>query len=132
MSEDVTTPPLTTYEELKAEELRLKEILSAKKTQIRQDLKSLKEEFKPVLAIARFIGDLTSVDNTRNRVVHAGTNMTIDILAKRLFPHGNFLLKMLLPKIVKNYTSNVVDKVVDKAAPALRRFGTRLQESAKK
>jgi hypothetical protein len=132
MSESFIKPPLTTSEELKAEESRLKEILRMKRTQIQQDLKSLKAEFKPVLTIAKIIGDLTSADHNRNRIAHAGTNLTIDMIARMIFPRGNFLLKTLLPKLVKNYTSNYVDKVVDKAAPALRRFGTRLTESAKK
>ena len=132
MNESVTKPPLTTYEELKAEETRLKELLRNKRTQIQQDIKTLKAEFKPVLTIAKIIGDFTNVDHNRNRVAHVGTNLTIDMITRMIFPRGNFLLKTLLPKLVKNYTSNYVDKVVDKAAPALRRFGTRLTESAKK
>ena len=132
MNESVTKPPLTTHEELKAEENRLKEILRIKRTQIQQDLKTLKAEFKPVLTIAKIIGDFTSVGQNTNKVAHVGTNLTIDMIARVFFPRGNFLLKTLLPKLVKNYTSNYVDKVVDKAAPALRRFGARLTESAKK
>ena len=132
MSESVTKPPLTTTEELKAEEARLKELLQVKRTQIQQDIRSLKEEFKPVIAVAKFIGKLTSADQTRNTVVHAGANATIDVLARKIFPQGNFFTNFLLPKLVKNYTSSYVDKVADKAAPALRRFGTRLTESVKK
>lgn len=128
----VTNPPLTTYDELKAEEVRLKEILRLKKMRIQQDLKSLKEEFKPVIAVAKVIGQFTSADHNKHQLVHAGTDLTIDILAKKIFPNGNFLVKTILPRLVKNFSSNYVDKVVDKAAPALRRFGTKLTESAKR
>lgn len=132
MSESVTKPPFTTSEELKAEEARLKELLSAKRMQIQQDLKSLKEEFKPVVSVAKVIGKFMSADETRNQVAHAGANATIDVLASKIFPRGNLFTRFILPRLVKNYASGYVDKVAEKAAPALRRFGTRLTESVKK
>jgi hypothetical protein len=129
---DITNRSISNYEELKAEEARLQATLRDKKLQIQQDIKSLKDEFKPVLAVAKFIGKITSPEGNSHSVAHAGTNLGIDFLAKQFLPRGSFLLKLLIPKIVKNYTSGYVDKVVDKAAPALRRFGTKLQESARK
>jgi hypothetical protein len=131
MSESVTKPPFTTSEELMAEEARLKALLKEKRSQIKADVLSLKEEFRPVIAVANVIGKLVSADQTRNKVAHAGANATIDIIARKIFPHGNFFTNFLLPKLVKNYTSSYVDKVAEKAAPALRKFGTRLTESVK-
>ena len=132
MNEKITTSSLTTYDELKAEEMRLKELLQLKKVKIQGDIAALKAELNPVLKIARVVGDFMSEEKQNHKVAHAGTNLTIDLLAKKFLPKGSFLLNLFLPKLVKNYTSHYVDKVVDKAAPALRRFGTKLTDNAKK
>jgi hypothetical protein len=129
---DKTLRNITTQEELKAEEARLKELLLIKRGQIRQDIQELKEEISPVLKVAKVIGKMLSPDEQKHVVAKAGTNMTIDWLAKKIFPKSGFLLQMLLPRLVKNYTSHYVDKAVDTAAPALRKFGTKLTEAARK
>lgn len=133
MNENSTVPPLvTTYEELKVEEQRLKTLLGIQRERIREDVKELKEELEPVISVAKFIGKATLRDATHHPAVQAGTNLTIDWLTRKVLPRSSFLLNLLVPKVVKNYASHYIDQAVDKAAPALRKFGTRLTEAAKK
>lgn len=133
MNEIITVPPpVTTYEELKVEEQRLKALLEVQRERIRQDVEELKEELDPLVSVAKFVGKVSMRDSTHHPAVQAGTNLTIDWLTRKVLPRSNFLLNLLLPKVVKNYASHYIDKAVDKAAPALRRFGTRLTEVAKK
>jgi len=117
---------INNHDELRAEEARLKELLRAKRIQIQDDIRELKEEIQPVMKIARIIGKMLAPEDQKHVVAKAGTNMTIDWIAKKLFPKSGFLLQNLLPRLVKNYTSHYVDKAVDSAAPALRKFGSKL------
>ena len=50
---DITEKGLTTYDEVLAEEQRLKALLAAQKLKIKKDIQALKEEFNPVVAVAR-------------------------------------------------------------------------------
>jgi hypothetical protein len=123
---------ITTHHELQAEEARLKEILRVKRTQIKQDIQELKEEINPVIKVARVIGKILVPEDQKHIVAKAGTNITIDWLAKKLFPKSSFLMQSVLPLMIKNYTSHYVDKAVDTAAPALRKLGNKLTDSAHK
>ena len=118
--------------ELKAEEIRLKELLRIKRAKIQEDLRELKEEIQPVIKIAKVIGKMIAPEEQKHVVAKVGTNMTIDWIAKKLVPTSGFLLQNLLPRLVKNYPSHYVDKAVDSAAPALRKLGNKLTEVAKK
>jgi hypothetical protein len=123
---------ITTHEELLEEEARLKALLSVKRFQIQSDIQELKEEIKPLIKVAKLIGKMLSPEDQKYAVAKTGTNMTIDWIAKKLFPKSGFLMQMIIPRIVKNYTSHYVDKAVDTAAPALRKFGNKLTESARR
>ncbi|RAW01774.1 hypothetical protein [Pseudochryseolinea flava] len=129
---DNTIRAITNHDDLKAEEARLKELLLVKREKIREDLQALKEEVKPVIKVAKVIGKMIAPEEQKHVVAKVGTNMTIDWIAKKLFPKSGFLLQNLLPRLVKNYTSHYVDKAVDSAAPALRKFGNKLTETARK
>lgn len=133
MNENTTAPTsVTTYEELKVEEQRLKALLAVQRERIREDVQELKEELDPLISVAKFVGKVTMRDSAHNPAVQTGANLTIDWLTRKVLPRSNFLLNLLVPKVVKNYASHYIDEAVNKAAPALRRFGTRLTESAKK
>src|SRR5689334_16127212 len=97
---------ITNYTELRAEQKRLKEFLALKKDHIRSDIREIKEEFKPVIAVARTISDLFTESPSQNPLVKTGTNLTVDYALYKLLPKSNFLIKMLLPGFVKNYASH--------------------------
>jgi hypothetical protein len=46
---------ITNYDELRAEQKRLKDFLAIKKEHIRTDIEEIKEEFRPALAVAKII-----------------------------------------------------------------------------
>jgi hypothetical protein len=132
MNDNTPAGSITTYKELKAEEQRLKALLLVQKQSIQYDLQELKEELNPLISVARVVGKFTLPDSAHHPAVQAGTNLTIDWLTRKILPRSSFLLNLLVPKVIKNYASHYIDKAVDKAAPAIRRFGTNLTESAKK
>jgi hypothetical protein len=132
MNDNTPAGSITTYEELKAEEQRLKALLLAQKQSIQYDLQELKAELNPLISVARVVGKFTLPDSAHHPAVQAGTNLTIDWLTRKILPRSSFLLNLLVPNAVKNYASHYIDQAVNKAAPAIRRFGARLTETAKK
>jgi hypothetical protein len=104
--------PISSYEELCKEKERLSELLKAQKVQIQRDLENLKDEFKPIVNLSENVGKLLSREDGKDPIVTAGTNLTIDILVSKLFSKSNFILKLILPAILKNLSSHYIPKAL--------------------
>lgn len=113
---------ITNYNELRAEQKRLKEFLEIKKDHIRTDIREIKDELKPALAVAKVISEMLVGSNSENSLVKTGTNITVDLALRKALFNSNFLVRMLVPGLVKNYTSHIVDKAI----PFIKKIGSRL------
>ena len=104
--------PISSYDDLCKERERLTELLKAQKVQIQNDIENLKDEFKPVVNLSENVGKLLSREDGKDPLMTAGTNLTIDILVSKLFSKSNFLLKLILPAVLKNLSSHYIPKAV--------------------
>lgn len=100
--------PISSYEDLLQEKERLSEALKGQRAQIQKDLDELKNEFSPIVSLSDNVSKLLSRDDGKDPIVAAGTNIGIDILVAKLFSKSNFLLRLVLPAILKNLTSHVL------------------------
>ena len=122
---------ITNYDDLQAERRRLEELIKGQKILIRHDLDEIKndveskfleikheaeEKFKPVVDASRFVKKLT-VPETRNQtLLSIGTNVTLDLLIRKFFAKSSILVQILLPTLVKNYSTHVVFNMMKKIA----------------
>lgn len=113
---------ITTHDSLKEEEQRLLALLSVQKDVIKSDLRDIREAIDPVLSVASTVLKFTTYDSHNSTAVKVGTNLTIDWLMQKIFPRSGFLMKMLLPTVLKNYSSHYVSK----ATPVLKKLGNKL------
>jgi hypothetical protein len=100
--------PISSYEDLCKERERLTELLKAQKAQIHRDVEGIKDEFRPMISLSENVAKLLSREDGKDPLVAAGTNIGIDILAGKLFQKSNFLLRFILPSILKNITSHLL------------------------
>lgn len=100
--------PISSYEDLCKERERLTELLKAQKAQIRRDVDEIKDEFRPMISLSENVSKLLSREDGKDPLVAAGTNIGIDILAGKLFRNSNFLLRFIVPSILKNITSHLL------------------------
>lgn len=113
---------ITTYDSLKEEEQRLLSLLKTQKEVIKADLRGIREELDPVLSVASTVLKFTTYDPETSTAVKVGTNLTIDWIMQKVFPRSGFLMRMLLPTVLKNYTSHYVSK----ATPVLKKIGNKI------
>lgn len=113
---------ITNYDELRAEQKRLKEFLALKKEHIREDIQEIKEEFKPALAIANVVSEMLIGSSSKPSLVKTGATVTVDLALRKVLSNSNFLVRLLVPGLVKNYTSHIMDKAV----PFLKKMGTKV------
>jgi hypothetical protein len=108
---------ITSYEALMEEQQRLKDKLNAQKLLIKEDLVELKQELRPVINVMSFLGKLAIPNVTHNSAVKAGAGMTIEWILKKVLS-SNPLLRLIVPGLVKNYTSHYIGK----AAPFIQKI----------
>jgi hypothetical protein len=104
--------PISSYEDLRKEKERLTELLKAQKIQIHRDVDEIKNEFRPMLSLSENVSKFLSREDGKDPIVAAGTNIGIDILASTLFSKSNFIVRLLLPSILKNISSHLLPKAL--------------------
>jgi hypothetical protein len=109
--------PISSYEDLCKERERLTEVLKGQRAQIQRDIEELKNEFKPVVSLSENVTKLLSREDGKDPLFAAGTNIGIDILVSKLFSKSNFLLRLVLPAILKNISSHILPD----APPSMRK-----------
>lgn len=123
---------IETYEDLLAEKEELTALLSIQKEFIRQDVRNLREELKPVSQVLGVLGKMTT-KGTSNPAVAFGVDLAGDLLIKNtLLRRGGWLTRLIVPFVVKNLSThllsakekrplasgNFFQRLVDKLKPA--------------
>jgi hypothetical protein len=123
---------IKTYNDLLAEKEELTAQLAIQKAFIKQDVKALREELKPVHDAVGFIGKMMTKD-TSNPAVTFGVDMATDLFIKNtLLRKGGWLTRLIVPFFVKNLSThflagkknpaivngNFFKRLVDKLKPA--------------
>lgn len=119
---------ITNYEELMAEQQRMKGLLMIQKQQLQKDIAELKQELKPMVNVASFIGKFALPDTRNSSVAKLGASVTIDWLLKKALASSNPLLRILLPTLVKNYSSHYADKLLPFIQRIREKLTSRSQE----
>ena len=109
---------IRTYDDLLEEQARLKMLFSAQRELVRQDINEIKLELMPVRKAISVIGKFATRDN-RAQLITSFADTMIDIgLRKLIFSKAGFLTKLVLPFIIKNFSSHVIadnkDKIISK------------------
>jgi hypothetical protein len=123
---------MKTYKELMDEKARLEVLLVAKRSMIKEDVHALKEQFVPITHAFATIVQFFSRDK-HNPLINAGVNFAGDVILKRfVLGRAGWLTKTVVPYIVKNYSSHLIQKDINKnnGSNFLQRFGERLKKGA--
>jgi hypothetical protein len=98
---------IQTYDDLVEEKKRLEALLIVQKENISSNWLEMKEEFKPINNIISFFGKLTSRDKS-NPLVNMGVDIAGDlVLRKFILARAGWLTRIVVPYLLKNYSSNV-------------------------
>src|SRR6478735_1020002 len=109
---------ITSYESLMEEQQRLKEKLEVQRLLIKNDILELKQELRPVIKVASFLGKMAIPDASNNSAVQAGAGLTIEWILKKVLRSSNPILGLIIPTLVKNYSSHYISK----AAPFIQKL----------
>ena len=114
------TKQIRSYDELMIEKERLKLLLTAQKDLLRQDINGIKLELEPVRKAISMVGKFTTKEN-RNSALTVAADTMIDMLVKKvLLSKAGFITRMVVPFLMKNFSSHIIadnkDKIISKLA----------------
>jgi hypothetical protein len=93
---------------LEREEELLEELLQAQKELVQLDIQQLKVQLKPAHAALQLFSKITTADK-HNPLLTQGANTAIDfILKKVVLARAGWITKILVPLVVKNYSSHYI------------------------
>lgn len=122
------TPVITTYEDLLQEEQRLKQKLALQKADFQYHFSVLKHKLSPVEKIAGIVKNVTTPDTT-NPFLNTGLNLTVDLLLRKFYLSGiGWIPKLVVPFVLKNISSNLVNK---KGRPFLKTLKSLISKNGK-
>ena len=99
---------IRSYDDLEREEVLLEELLLAQKELVQLDIQQLKAQLKPAHAALQIFSKITTSDKS-NPLLTQGANTAIDfILKKVVLARAGWITKMLVPLVVKNYSSHYI------------------------
>lgn len=102
--------PIHNYEDLLKEKERLENQLKEQKEQIKKDFTALKDEMKPVANMFQEVGKFTKRDKS-NTLLNAGVDITTGfLLNKFVLRKAGFITNLVVPFLIRNYSSNVLDE----------------------
>jgi hypothetical protein len=99
-------------EDLNAERTRLQNLIAQQKFLISRDIQDIREEvaekLNPVVRTAGFVKTLTSPETRASSLFQIGSSVLLEVFVRRAFSKSNFLIQLVLPTIVKNYSSHLL------------------------
>ena len=99
---------IRSYDDLDREEQLLEELLQAQKQLVQLDIAQLKAQLKPAHAALQIFSKITTADKS-NPLITQGANTAIDfILKKVVLARAGWITKILVPLVVKNYSSHFI------------------------
>jgi hypothetical protein len=99
---------IKTYDDLCEEKKRLEGLLALHKENVSANWTALKQELNPVNNVVSFFGKLVKRDKT-NPLLNIGIDVAGDlVLRKFLLAKTGWATRLVVPLLLKNYSSNVI------------------------
>jgi hypothetical protein len=101
---------INTYEELLEEKARLKALLKVQTAQIQDDIRGIKEELKPITNITSSLS-MFFTRKAGGLLGQLGVNLLADGLVRKvLLSRSGWIIRLVVPFLIKNFGSHIVDK----------------------
>ena len=99
---------IKSYNDLVAEKFRLENALFAQRAIIKDDVEDLKDHLQPVSTAISFVKKILSPDR-HNPLLNVGVNVASNLILKKfVLAKSGWLTKLLVPFLVKNYSSHLI------------------------
>src|SRR5438067_5956895 len=106
--------PIQTYKELIEQKQKLEVLLHAQKELIRADVEELKLEVRPLSGVAAQVKKFTTRDKASFVLAVTSDAIATMLVKKIIVARSGWLGKLVLPHLIRNYSSNFLKEQKDK------------------
>ena len=106
--------PLQTYKELIDQKQKLEVLLHAQKELIRADVQELKLQVRPLSGVAAQVKKFTTRDKVSLALAVTSDAIATMLVKKIIVARSGWLGKLVLPHLMRNYSSNFLKEQKDK------------------
>jgi len=99
---------INSHEDLKKEQMRLNSRRIFLEKEIKRDFKELKEELEPVKLLTKSAGRTLIGEN--NKVIGNVVGQLANFIARSTLRRSGLIVRLIIPYLIKNVTSNLVEK----------------------
>ena len=121
------TKKIQTYDDLIEEKKRLEALLAVQKDEIDTSWQGVKSSLNPLNNAASFLGKITRSDKS-NPLLTVGIGFIGDLVLRKVFKAG-WLIRLVVPFVVKNYSSHLFASKGENGKPTI---GTRIKKLFRK
>ena len=99
---------IRTYEDLLKEQQRLLDVIKTQEDLIRKDIAGVKEGLKPFNKVAQQLNKMATRDNSAP-LMNFGLEFGVDLLLRKfILAKAGWFTKIVIPFLVKNYSSHII------------------------
>jgi hypothetical protein len=132
MNDSISKMNIKSYKTLIDEKERLERLIENQKNIIRHDLDELKAEFKkeikPAIDAANFVKKIARPETRNTTLITASAGLALDLVLKRIFKGSNLLVQVLIPRLIKNYTTHFFNNRIQNKPRSLNSAPQRIKE----
>lgn len=101
---------ITSYQDLLIEKQRLTLLLYERKIELKTEFEQLKTKLQPLTNIIDFAEKVSTKDR-KNPLINMGIDLGVNFLLKKvLLRNSGWIIKILMPLVVKNFLSHEVSE----------------------
>jgi hypothetical protein len=112
---------INNYEELVAERIRLQNELQKQKSFFKAEINEVKTKLEPIGDVISFLGIFRG-KNTASRpsLLKTGVSMGIDLLVRDKLSKANWVIRALIPAVLKGISNQIIKKKMPSAIPSTK------------
>src|SRR5688572_8598778 len=99
------------YDELMEERWRIETRIASRKMIIADELQEVRKKLEPFLYLLPVLGILKDM-RTNNGFVKILTSLGIDLVGQKLLSKTSWLIRLIVPLVLKKVSRNTVDKLL--------------------
>ena len=111
---------INNYEELVAERIRLQNELLKQKSFFKAEINEVKTKLEPIGDVISFLGIFRGKNTASPSLLKTGVSMGIDLLVRDKLSKANWVIRSLIPAVLKGISNQIIKKKMPSAMPSTK------------
>lgn len=70
----------------------------------------LRKDARPAIKVINFVKNFVRPETRNGTLLSLGTSLTLNFVLRKLFLKSNFLVRMIVPSMLKNFSTHIIHR----------------------